>query len=138
MDIDSSDEDNNTKSQQKLNPEQIEHEQLRNQMSASDMVTSKCQTEKISRVISDAKHIDLSKLDEETFRQITSLEVPKCEMVLASNYVSHLEKIINWDYFEGKIKTQQRYLKVKFIKTRSYAQRTGKHLKLCKKWKTFL
>lgn len=59
---------------------------------------------------------DLSKLDEETFRQITTSVIPKCEMILASNHITQLEKVVNWDYFEGRnSKTPQRYLKVSEI-----------------------
>lgn len=109
VDVDLSDEDDSKVQHIKENIEETIHKKEKTdvQRFTGERVLAKS----VSKVANN-----LSKLDDETFHQISSLEIPKCELVLESYVISKLEKVINWDYFEGRqSKTPQRYLKVSQI-----------------------
>lgn len=113
VEVDLSDEDGSKVLHSKDNMEKTKNKEKQSDglRSLSQLKASDTFTEKLVQAKSASK--DLSKLDEETFQQISSLEVPKCERVLESHHITQLEKVINWDYFEGgQSKTPQRYLKV--------------------------
>lgn len=56
---------------------------------------------------------DLNQVDEDVKEQLNSLDVPKEEVILELNFISKLEKVIHYEFFEGRpTKTPSRYLKV--------------------------
>ncbi|VEN42502.1 unnamed protein product [Callosobruchus maculatus] len=57
--------------------------------------------------------IDLTKLDSSTTKQLTSLDEPQYELIIDEDSISQLEKVIHNDYFQGKIKTPERYMYIR-------------------------
>lgn len=58
--------------------------------------------------------LDLLDISESTRKDLTTLEVPKFELILERNSIGDVEKAINNEFFEGRpTKTPTRYLKVK-------------------------
>lgn len=113
VDIDLSDDsDENVKS-----PTLPKNKQSSNETLCAQQTAHNVHSENTLVINAESKHtIDLSRLDENTFKQINSIELPDCEMVLEANHITELEKVINWDYFDGgSSKTPQRYLKVSHL-----------------------
>lgn len=108
VDVDLSDEDNS------FEQNNVKSKEQREQLNKDDISSSQedCKSSLKKNVFSTTS-VDFLKLDEETLKLINSTEMPKYEMILAPHCISHLEKVINWDYFEGGIsKSPPRYLKV--------------------------
>ncbi|CAH1976819.1 unnamed protein product [Acanthoscelides obtectus] len=59
---------------------------------------------------STLNRIDFTQLNENTTKQLTSLDKPDMELTVDENSISHLEKVIHNDYFQGKTKTPERYM----------------------------
>lgn len=57
--------------------------------------------------------LNLLNISENTKNELTTLDVPKSELILDKNVITELEKVINNEFFEGRqTKTPIRYLKV--------------------------
>ncbi|XP_030761687.1 histone H2A deubiquitinase MYSM1-like [Sitophilus oryzae] len=71
--------------------------------------------EKISEHEKDTQNtININEMDEEIAKQLTSLEHPTSEVLLDENVPSELEKVANYEFFEGRTsKTPERYLKIR-------------------------
>nr|CAH7745472.1 unnamed protein product [Callosobruchus chinensis] len=57
--------------------------------------------------------IDLTKLDSSTAKQLISLDEPQYELIVDEDSISQLEKVIHNDYFQGKVKTPERYMYIR-------------------------
>lgn len=69
-----------------------------------------CDTE---RTDYEMKQLDVSTLDESTIKELMSLETPKSEVDVDENSITELEKVIHYEFFEGRpAKTPLRYMKV--------------------------
>lgn len=107
IDVDLSDDDSGVSNKDLKNQQQelLDMYNMKSQLNCKENPENKISSK------SCGNHL---KLDEETSNLIKSTEVPMCEMILEPYNISQLEKVINWDYFEGgNVKTPQRYLKVK-------------------------
>lgn len=79
-------------------------------LASNEEQTKNCDTENTDF---DTKQLDLSTLDESIIKELMSLETPNSEVVVDENSITELEKVIHYEFFEGRpAKTPLRYMKV--------------------------